>query len=351
MGEACDDGNACAHDGCRNDPLGSGTCVTEQSVVITSLQLAGAGVGFDLDGVPGVDNLLGANAAAGSFLNPQLTTALQDGTLTEIMTLGDLDNVPFTGTGTPGYVADPDVTLSLYDAVGPACESTPVVPWNSGPWPTDLYGNVDSWDVGTCSGPVVVSDADDPANGIYGTGGGQSASPAPAAPYLRMRAPLISVPFGATPLAFLDARVEATVDNDGVEVTGLSNGILGGVVPLDVLWNIPVQPGGNCPTALHAVLAFVGGPDQDVDGGGVEPLTATCPFCSVPCLFNAVTIDDCVDELGTVIPDSDLDGDSVIEDGECVLDPRMGDGYSAGVTFTAKQVRVRTQVSASAYCP
>ena len=122
-------------------------------------------------------------------------------------------------------------------------------------------------------------------------------------------------------------------------------------MPLDVLWSIPVQPGGNCPTALHAVLALVGAPDQDADGGGIEPVSASCPGCTIACLFSAVVIDDCVDELGAVIPDSDLDGDTVVEDGECVLDPRMGDGYSAGVTFTARQVRVRTQVSETAYCP
>jgi cysteine-rich repeat protein len=287
MSEVCDDGNVCEYDGCTIDFGGGGQCVAEQSVVIVAMQLAGSGSGFNLDGVGGVDNKLGGNALINGQLNPLLSDAINDGTLTQVMTLGDLDNVPFGGTGTPGYSNDPDVLLSLYDGVGPNCENTATVPWVSGPWPADLYSNADTWDLGTCMGPFAVSDVDDPANGIYPTGGGQSASPAPAPPYLRMRTPVIEVPFAGTQLAFTNARIEATVQNNGVEVTGLSSGMLGGVVPPAVLWAVP-GTGSTCPTGLHAVLGLIGQADQNVAGPGLDSLNASIGF--LPCVFGSVSI-------------------------------------------------------------
>jgi hypothetical protein len=164
-----------------------------------------------------------------------------------------------------------------------------------------------------------------------------------------MRTPIIEVPFAGTQLAFTNARIEATVQNDGVEVTGLSSGMLGGVVPPAVLWAVP-GVGSLCPTGLHAVFGLIGAPDQNVAGPGLDTLNTSVGF--LPCVIGPVSINTCFDaDTGATIPNSDLDGDGTVENGECVLDPRMNDGYSAAVTFSAQKVLLRSQVSKTVFCP
>jgi hypothetical protein len=58
-------------------------------------------------------------------------------------------------------------------------------------------------------------------------------------------------------------------------------------------------------------------------------------------MSDTVTITSCTDdETGEVIPGSD-----------CVLDPRIRDGYSSGFTFNALSVHITGQVSGATYCP
>jgi hypothetical protein len=116
-----------------------------------------------------------------------------------------------------------------------------------------------------------------------------------------------------------------------------------------VLWAVP-GTGASCPTGLHAVLGLIGGPDQNVAGPGLDSLNSSIGF--LPCVLGSVSINSCFDaDTGATIPNSDLDGDTVVENGECVLDPRMNDGYSAAVTFSAQKVLVRSQVSKTVFCP
>ncbi|MDF1561510.1 MAG: MopE-related protein [Deltaproteobacteria bacterium] len=362
-GEVCDDGNLCAYDGCSGDPAGAvNQCQGEETVVLTTLALGTGTTGFDLDGDGTIDNRLGSNGTLRGEFNNILAGTLDDGSLMQVFTIAALDNVPYSGTGTPGYQDDPDVVVSLYPTVDPACTTGPVYgaanppPWIAGPWPVELYSDADAWDTATCVGGAQITDADDPANGIYPTGGGQLANPAPPAPYLRAHASQLSLALVGVQTVLHDATIEATVVDDTAGISALTNGVLGGAVAARSLWGIPLDgPGGSCETALHAVRAVAGVPDIDIDGDGSMTISVSCAggwlACLVPCGGAIWSLGDCVDEAGTVIPDSDLNGDGVVSDGECLLDPRMDDGYSAGMTFTAQEVSVTRQVSASTYCP
>ena len=52
-----------------------------------------------------------------------------------------------------------------------------------------------------------------------------------------------------------------------------------------------------------------------------------------------------------MILDADYNGDGIIANGECVLDPAIEDGYSSSLYIDAIEVHVVQQESASAYCP
>jgi len=160
----------------------------------------------------------------------------------------------------------------------------------------------------------------------------------------------VAIPAGALGvLDFYNARMEATLGNDGSFITSMTNGILGGVVPAEVLYavDISAETNGLCPTALHAVLALVGGPDQDLDASPGIQLDSfgisVSGFGWGPCLFDSVTIVSCTDaETGAVIN---------AVDGECVLDPRIEDGFSAAMNFSAAEIQVVEERDSAAYCP
>ncbi|NCG20666.1 MAG: hypothetical protein GWP91_16780 [Rhodobacterales bacterium] len=352
--EQCDDGNQCLYDGCSDNVTGAvDECTFEQSLVFTAMEIGAGATGFDLDGDGTIDNVLGGNGILAGELNTALSDALNDGSLAQALTLGDLDNVPYSGTGIAGYSDDPDAVLSMYDTVDPNCLATLPPPWITGPWPVDLYSDSDDWDLVACTGPAIITDADNAANGIYPTGGGQLANPPPAAPYLQQQTNVISLPFGDTTLDLYRGKLEATVTNDGTQIDGLINGVLGGALPGGTLWSLVV--GGDCPTALHAVLALGTNADIDLDGGGIEPMGVSCTGgffgCIIPCFGASWTLDACVDDTGTVIPDTDVNGDGLVGDGECYLDPRMADGFSAGIAFTADPINITSQVSDTTFCP
>ena len=58
------------------------------------------------------------------------------------------------------------------------------------------------------------------------------------------------------------------------------------------------------------------------DTQGVAGALERCgSFCLLPCVLDPITITGCIDEDLTFIPNTAIDGD-------CVLDPRIEDGYS-----------------------
>jgi cysteine-rich repeat protein len=326
--EQCEDGNTCAFDGCRN-------CHFEPTLIVTGLTLDST-AGFDLDNADGddniytgIDNRLGSNILINGQLNGILSDALADGSVMQLVTLGDLENM----------ISDPEIVVTMYGAVDPACppHAAPV-PWNNpanAPFP--LYSDADYFD--QCIPAVMVTDADDPGNGIYPT---NSDNAQPPAPYLHLFAPFMSVDGGTLGTFDLhNAYTEAHVANNGTEVTALSDGEIGGILPMQVLAMIDLSGtfGSNCPTALHAILGFVGGPDQDAEGNGdLDEVNFTAP--GFPCLMDAVTITSCVDDgTGTSIPGTN-----------CIFDPRIADGYSAGFTIAATYTHITNQVSRSTYC-
>ena len=295
--------------------------------------------GFDLDNADGddnphtgVDNLLGSNPTLTGQVNPTLVDSINDGSQRLVISVTDLES----------FSSDPEVTVSTHGFVDPDCPASPTYsatnlpPWVATP-PAEVFSDAD--ELGSCSPAWVATDADDPDNGLYPT---NSDPGQPPAPFLSAHSSQATVPFFDSQLSVAEPRFEATVENDGSRVTGLSNGRLGFVMPPAALLAVPGV--GGCPTMLHAVLCILGGPDIDVEGTGLDSINVTgCGFACV--LFANAQIDSCTDgDTGATIND-------VATDGDCAFDPRMADGFSAGVEFDAVAIDVVQQVSSAAYCP
>ena len=105
----------------------------------------------------------------------------------------------------------------------------------------------------------MITDSDDPANGIYPGG-----TPAvPSGPTLQLSGALVNIDAGGLgQLSFTNPRLEGTLSDNGARLESLTGGLLGGVTPAEVLYQVPGAL--NCPTALHAVVALIGQPDQDL---------------------------------------------------------------------------------------
>ncbi|MBN2496328.1 MAG: DUF4215 domain-containing protein, partial [Deltaproteobacteria bacterium] len=341
-GEDCDDGNDCRFDGCHG-------CAFEPSVVIADIHLSSS-AGFDLDDLDGdgdiytgIDSLAASDSLMVMYLNQFIDLSLEQGLAIQLFTFGQLDNVPYEGVGTPGYEQDDEILISSYAGLDPACpphaSPVPWISWSQAPF--SLYSDADSFQA--CAPEVLITEADDPANGIYPT----TTDPAqPEAPFLHFHAPKLNVSLGSLgTLEFVNTYAEASVDNDGRDLTGLRNGVLGGILPVHSLAAIDISAAtsGLCPTALHALLGFVGQPDQDAEGNGqLDTIQYSCSLgCMLACISSRVSIQSCTDdETGVVIPGAD-----------CVNDPRIRDGFSAGFTFSAPYAHVTGQASGAGYCP
>jgi hypothetical protein len=336
IGEECDDANACDLDGCM-----ANSCDRESTVVINDMSIS-TNSGFDLDNADGdnniytgIDNILGDPLLTGQ-LDPLLIDSLNDGSIRFLASFGDVDSL----------TDDPDIRIGFHSLVDPNCPSSPVyssinpAPWITTPG-TSVYS--DSAQFPACVPPAEISDVDDPANGIYLSG----TTAVPVGPTVQMSGTNIAIDAGTLgQLSFMRPRIEGTVLNDGTHITGLTGALLGGVLPADVLYRMPGA--SNCPTALHAVLALIGQPDQEgLSGLGLDTINYTNngAFGLNCLLFGGTVIDDCVDgDTGAVIPNTLVDGD-------CTLDSRIDDGYSAAMWIEAEEVLVTEQVDSTQYCP
>lgn len=328
--EVCDDGNACSGDGCTD------TCDGEPTVVLGTLAVDGA-IGFDLDNADGddnlytgIDNAIGSNPLVAQVLNPYIQGTLDAGNAIQLVTL----------TNAPDLSDADEPTITFHPGVDPSCPGAESpVPWVSplepGAAPHQLFG--DSTAFPMCVAPVQVTDAMFPDNGIYPTpfDAGQ-----PAGPLFYASVEGLVIPTG--PLGDLDVQrghIEATVDLDATgALRGLTDGRLGGILKAELLYGIDTSsllPG--CPTALHAVLAFSGHVDQDIDGGGNDWIQFTLSGSQAPCLVDAVTIVGCCDDGDCV--------DGFIAGDDCALNDAIEDGYSAGLTFQAPAVTLSEQVA------
>jgi len=330
-------------DGCM-----ANSCTRESTVVFDFMAIADDTRGFDLDNADGdgdpytgIDNVLGDGLLTGQ-LNPIIQDSLDDGSIALIVDVVDIDDL----------TDDPVVNMSMHELVDPACPAAPVYDaYNLPPWigtpPAEVYSDRGAF--AACVPPATLLESDDPAtNGIYPA----NSDPAqPPAPFIMLTGTTVPIPLGGLgALDFANPRIEASLTDDGTRITAMTNGLLGGVVPAEALWAVDtsdILP--NCPTALHVVLGLLGQqPDQDLDPapGGIDTVNYTCGgWCFIPCVLNDITIDDCVDaETGAVIPDVAVDGD-------CTTDPRIGDGYSSALDFSAVEIHVVETRDRLGYCP
>lgn len=334
MGDPCDDGNVCANDGCDR-------CALETTVVLTELALAGD-VGFDLDDADGdanrytgVDNKVGQTALIRAVINPLIAGAINRGDIIELV---NLDQIPDPSDA-------PSPVLSFFPGVDPACpRSDSPVPWVSGPPTTPVLSDAQAFAM--CRPAVVISDSDDPANGIYPA---TFDAAQPDAPLLHVSADTVALPTGLGDLDVGRTHIEATValagsDADVPGVAGLVDGRLGGILSAATLFQLDTSASSSrCPTALHVMLGLAGHLDMDrEDNGGLDFIQFTTAGGNVPCINATVNIVGCCN-------DGDCTG-GLISGPTCVLDPAIGDGYSAAFSFAARRVSVVGQADAETYC-
>lgn len=295
-GETCDDANTESHDGC------SALCLDEQSVVVDSLALAGAGEGCDLDGDGSVDNAFADSLGdATEFFQDAIDGALDDGSLIMLM--------DFLGLDDPTGQDDDSLYLGVYQGID---GDDPVDPANNFDGGSAFYISTDSLDAdGNPQGAMAGSIA----------GGSLEAGPEDIQ---------FSFPFGETEIVFVLARATAygTVNDDagGTRIDTITGGDLCGGAPAGPMKLVPLDFGipGLPPTMLD--LLVVGfdflvevqptQPDLDMDFDGLETFE---------------------DEDGDQIIDHCYDGDgSAIPGGEdCPLDPEVQDAYSVSLQFEA----------------
>ncbi len=334
--EACDDGNDCAGDGC------TAGCVREPTVVLGSLAVDGS-IGFDLDNADGddniytgIDNAIGANPLVAQVLNPYIQGTLNSGNAIQLVTI----------TNAPDLTDASEPTLTFHPGVDPSCPESPSpVPWVS-PLETDadphpIFGDATAFP--GCIAPVQVTDTTFPANGIFPE---PFAEGQPEGPLLFASVEGLVIPTGV--LGDLDVQrghIEATLSLDDTgQLRGLDDGRLGGILKAELLYGIDTSallPG--CPTALHAVLAFAGHIDQDIDGAGADWIQFTLAGTQAPCIVDAVTIVGCCNDGDCV--------DGFISGEDCALDDAIEDGYSAGLSFHAPAVHVQEQVDPNGCAP
>ena len=327
-GEACDDLNACADDGCASG------CRLEPSAVLASLALTDA-VAFDLDGDGKPDNLLGSSLAVAEGLNQRIAATIASGRILQLVTLGG-----DVGAGGDPCAATRELRLTLQAGADAACppHAAPL-PWlDANQPPAALLGDSDAFDA--CVPHSAIGPGDGPDNGLYAA---TFAPGQPAAPLVHVTAPSLALPLGPLGLfTIAGAHLEATCVAHAGTFAGLHDGRLGGVVPARALYAIDTSdllPA--CPTALHAVLGLAGHIDQDGDQSGGKDfiLWKTSPG-GVPCITAPVVITACCD-----------DGDcqnGLIAGEDCVDDPRIGDGFSAGFAFEANAVHIVGHASLAA---
>ncbi|MFT7583089.1 MAG: cysteine-rich repeat protein, partial [Myxococcota bacterium] len=228
LDEACDDGNACAQDGCNS-------CTLETTVVLTALAVSDA-AGFDLDNADGDDdrytgleNKFGESPLLRAVINPLIEAALRRGDVIQLINIGQVEDP----------TSADEVVLSFIPGVDPACPiSASPVPWLGGPATTAIYTDAQAFSM--CRPAVVISDTDDSANGIY-----QATFNAaqPSAPLLFMSAFTVALPTGLGDLDVARTHIEATVEiaaNDAVVpgIAGLTDGRLGGIISAATLYRL-----------------------------------------------------------------------------------------------------------------
>lgn len=311
-GENCDDGNITRWDGCGGD------CIKEQSFIFRSIQIADEAIGCDFtgDGVP--DNAFARGiAVAGGLLNGQLDTSVNDGTLL----LG------------VSMMAVTDSTLTNADSMSVA-------------WLTFADRDMDATNNMDGHGELYVD-----RSTVTGEGSPHVALAGSIVNHHVTSGPqdvILPLPIGVTVnLDVRRAHFTADITDHGSDPRTLESSSICGVIPVSSLAAIPDlislvsgSPPAACDGGEAASLAelLVCGamplgvrigpaqPDVDLDGDGLEQYE-----------INATGPSGCQAVIAACI-----DGDgSRIEGRDCVLNPRMADGFSAALLLDGIDVTVR----------
>lgn len=307
--EECDDNNLARFDGCGPD------CVVERSLVISSLLFGDRTTGCDYSGDGDPDNAFAAALGPiGGILNSMfLESAPADGDLLLALHMLGLDD--------PAGANDDSVSIAFMQATDPDGDPS-----------NNLTGS------GTLAADPMAFDA-------MGRPSTSFAS--------RIESTMLSggpedilIPIGFFPIELRQGQLRGTTTAVGGELSGMTDGILCGAVPVSTIAVLPNiiemftgEPAPPCdgtmqPSNLADVL--IGGtpsgfifplrgssPDVDLDGDGLERFEVDsdgergCQPVVVAC----------------------IDGDGTrVEGRDCVNDPDFEDGWSAG--FDVEAVRV-----------
>lgn len=300
-GETCDDGNTDRFDGC------SAECQTEQSFVMSSIELGDASVGCDFSGDGAVDNAFAS--ALGPLVGLANDMFLRDAVGQDLIIL-----LQALGLDDPSMANDLDFTLA----------------WMTG---ADADGNPANNLSGSGSFTADASAIDGAGNPTTSFAsavdmGGLEGGPED-----------VSIPIAFIALDLAQARLIATTTASGGVATGFEDGVLCGAIPLATLAFIPnllnmfgmAAPACDSPERDSTMAdLLIGGaasplipvrgsqPDVDVDGDGLERFEVTRGRGCQP------VVTACIDGDGTRV-----------EGRDCITDSRFEDGWSAGLNVEA----------------
>ncbi len=305
--EECDDGNMSRWDGCGAD------CRDEISMLMENLEIAGMGRGCDFsgDGVP--DNGFARALGPGRALINMLLGGGGGGGVTILLSYLGLDD--------RAGVNDPSLRVAWLTG---AATMTP------GEYLVDMGAlNGDGSPATSIESRITMRRLDGGPEDLF-------------------------LPIGFFPIELAQGRVRAETVATGGELSGLDDGVVCGVVPeslfgglsaslLEMLgggggFMIDIGPGcDDAMTEPSFADLFIGGgqiaivrlaptpPDVDLDGDGLESF-----------VVDSMGPDGCQPVVTACI-----DGDgTVIEGHDCLTDPRIADGYSAAIDFTATRVSI-----------
>ena len=291
-------------DGCQSD------CYTQQSLIVNSLSIDRT-MGCDYSGDGVADNSFGAAfGSALGFLNGMLDDAISGGQFILLLSMIGLDSPSADPTLRVGWITGSDGDMNAM---------------NNFSGTANFFADAAAIDM--MSGDAITS-----------FGSSIVASRVSGGPED------VTLPIaGLFPLDLRQGRINGTVVATGTDVTGITTGLLCGVIPVSTFAGLPnflsMIGGGTPPPPCDDTVAdtnlgdvLLGGasvgpirigpaqPDVDLDGDGLEfyVVDDTGPFgCQA-------VVTSCIDGDGTTIPGHD-----------CTSDRRMRDGWSAGLPFTA----------------
>ena len=304
--EECDDSNTARFDGCGPD------CQTERSLIMSRLEIGAPTDGCDYSGDGRPDNAFSralgtlVPLANGMFLRD----APANGDLILLLHMLGLDDATATN--------DPSFTVAFFQG-----------------------SDADGSDANNISGS---GEFLAPASAFNASGAPSTSFESSVASRMLSGGPEdVSIPIAILPVELRQAYLSGTTTSDAQGVSGMTNGLLCGAVPVATLAILPnllemipigVQPPPCEGTDTNLVDVLIGGatgifslpgvaPDVDLDGDGLERFEVNRGAGGCQPVVTA-----CVDGDGTRV-----------EGHNCTLDPRFEDGFSAG--FLAAAVRAR----------